>query len=89
MKLLGYEKSLGFDYILTIQYDRWLRKPLIIKYRGSSTVWRNADTGNRASTWVESALSDYHAKIKWDIQKDNAKKTDTICELTGRVIKVK
>lgn len=36
------------------------------RYRGRSTVWRNADTGVRQSTLMESYLSDIYTKAKWD-----------------------
>ena len=38
----------------------------IKRYRGSSTVWRDADTGQRQGVFTESRLADICAKARWD-----------------------
>lgn len=51
----------SYDYLITLENI----KEQLIKYRGSGTVWHNAETGQRTSTPMESVLSDIYTKHKW------------------------
>jgi len=76
MQLVGYKRAPdGFDIIMTLKertssrfLDRWLRRK--VKYRtfrviGNCTVWRYMDTFESCGSWLESQLSDIHARIKY------------------------
>ena len=60
------------DYMITVITTKrsWfgLGKPYttIKRYRGRSTVWRDADTGKRQSTSMELWLCDVYKKAQWD-----------------------
>lgn len=51
----------SYDYLVKLENSQCE----LISYRGSSTVWRNVDTGKRASTTMELMLSDIYTKHKW------------------------
>lgn len=58
----------GSDAIITIHHSTWFGfgKPKVMRYRGSGTVWRNAETGERCGTFFEGYLSDVWANGKWN-----------------------
>ena len=60
------------EYIFTLKNS----KGDTVRYRGSSTVWHNADTGRRASTSMEYFLSEVFVKQRWSEQ-DAKKKENT------------
>lgn len=60
------------EYIFTLENS----KGKTVRYRGSSSVWHNADTGQRASTSMEYFLSEVFVKQRWSEQ-DAKRKENT------------
>lgn len=52
------------EYIITLENSEGKN----IRYRGSCTVWHNADTGQRATTSMEYMLSNIYMKQRWNEQ---------------------
>ena len=53
------------DYLIELENN----KGVLTTYRGSVSVWRNAETAKRVSTSMELMLSDIYTKHKWKDQK--------------------
>lgn len=51
-----------------------------IRYRGDCTVWHDADTGERASSAIESELADVWTKAKWERKDRAARRPDCAAE---------
>ena len=62
-KVISVRKIAGShdDHLIELENN----KGVLTTYRGSSTVWRNADTAKRVSTSMELMLSDIYTKHKW------------------------
>lgn len=62
---------IGSDAIITIHWSTWFGfgKPKVKRYRGSSTVWHDAETGKRQPTHIEGYLSDIWTKATWERRK--------------------
>lgn len=73
-KVVAKEKvsDLLGEYIFTLENS----KGNTVRYRGSSTVWHNADTGRRVSTSMEYFLSEVFVKQRWNEQ--DAKRKENI-----------
>lgn len=64
-------ESMGRDTIIIVTEKTWFGfgKEVTRQYRGSGTVWRDAQTGQRCSTWAESILADVWTKHRWETGK--------------------
>ena len=58
------------EYVITLQNKR----AKVVRFRGSSTVWHNVDTGQRASTVLEYMLSNIYTQQRWKEQDARKKK---------------
>lgn len=62
------------EAVITYVKRRWFRPDKNVSWRGSCTVWHNAETGKRAPTYTEGWLCDIWTKARWDRkQKENHK----------------
>ncbi len=55
------------EAIITLHMSNWFfgrKKP--VRFRGSCTVWHEADTGKRVSSSLESRLCNIWTKATWD-----------------------
>ena len=55
-----------FVSIKWLKYDNAIITTTKRRYRGSCTVWHDADTGRRQDTFTESWLADLWTKARWD-----------------------
>lgn len=65
VRMIGVAAPTSRDELdITVEWPEWrifgfrIRRAKTITYRGSCTVWHRLDTGERASTPLESHLSD-------------------------------
>ena len=66
MKVLSVEsRSDQYDILVTVETGWWFWARQRT-FRGSGTVWHDAETGKRANTDIEAALSDVATKHRWD-----------------------
>ena len=60
------------EAIITVRWGRrflfWKLEPEVKQYRGSSTIWRDAQTGKRQNTATEAQLCDAWTKARWQAQ---------------------
>lgn len=57
----------GSETIITIAEKPWpWSKRELRRYRGSGTVWHDAETGKRQPTHKEAWLSEIWTKAKWE-----------------------
>lgn len=62
MKFIKFEKDGKYNYKITAIKRAgwpWNRRTITIEYVGNCTVWRNAATGERAGTLLESDFCEY------------------------------
>lgn len=64
-------KSDHEEAIITLIERRWFKPLRKVKWRGSCTVWHNAETGSRASTHIETRLYDIWTKARWSMATQN------------------
>lgn len=63
------------EAIISVIEERWFGPLRKVRWRGSCTVWHNAETGKRAPTNIESRLCDIWTKARWERKsKDETRK---------------
>ena len=65
MRLLESEIKDG-EYILTFEKKRLFRKPVTVRYIGSSTVWHTFPEFKRCGTLDECWLSDLYKRLVYE-----------------------